>query len=312
MALLNMMHALLGFFAYSLAAIAAPVFGNAMAINGTTSGVERAVNARYILTAFTSTSESNLYVYTSSDATTWSLLAGPTYTPPTGLIRDPSVLYHSDGKYYIAYTTNWSGQNFAIASSTDLTAWTLHATISTSSSVISPINTWAPEWFRDPKDGKIKIIVSLSTGSYGPFLPYVFTANDSTLKSFSTPMVMSGISNSGLGYIDSFPVYLNGQYHLFTKHETSGTKVLEHAVASSITGPYSFVQTGDFAGWGHAEGPCITLLPDGVTYRLVADGFDSGKYIYSDSKDLYTWSAYKNFTGGLSGFIRHGTILKQS
>lgn len=58
--------------------------------------VKRQVNARYIWTAFTSNSESNLYVYTSADATTWTLLAGPTYTPPANLIRDPSVLYHTE------------------------------------------------------------------------------------------------------------------------------------------------------------------------------------------------------------------------
>jgi len=46
-------------------------------------------------------------------------------------------------------------------------------------------------------------------------------------------------------------------------------------------------------------------------YFRIADGFDSGKYIYSDSKDLYTWSAYRNFSSGLNGFIRHGTVLKQ-
>jgi hypothetical protein len=42
------------------------------------------------------------------------------------------------------------------------------------------------------------------------------------------------------------------------------------------------------------------------------DGFDSGKYIYSDSSDLYSWSAYTTVSGGLSGFVRHGTVLKQS
>lgn len=278
--------------------------------NGTTEPLgKRQVNARYVWTAFTSKSESNLYVYTSSDATTWTALAGPTYTPPSGLIRDPSVLYHTDGKYYIAYTTDWTGTNFAIASSTDAKGWSLHATISTKSSVITPVNTWAPEWFKDPKDGKIKIIVSLSTGSYGPFRPYVYTATDSTLRSFSGPVVMAGVPGDGKGYIDTFPVFFNNQYHIFTKSETS-SKLIEHAVASNLTGPYSFVQTGNFAGWGHAEGPCITTLPDG-TFRLFADGFDSGKYIYSDSKDLYTWSAYKTLSGGLSGFIRHGTVLKQ-
>ncbi|KAG7094947.1 hypothetical protein E1B28_005748 [Marasmius oreades] len=271
---------------------------------------KRAVSAPYVFTAFTSVSESNLYVYTSQDGTNFSLLKGPAYTPPSGLIRDPSVILHTDGKYYIAYTTDWTGANFAIASSTNLINWTLLTTISTSSSVANPINTWAPEFFKDPKTGRLNIVVSLSTGSYGPFLPYVYTANDSTLKSWSGPVVMSGISNAGLGYIDTFPVFFNNQYHIFTKAESDGKKTIEHAVASSLTGPYNFVQTGNFAGWGQAEGPCITVLPNGK-FRLYADGFNSGKYIYSDSSDLYTWSTYQTLPSGLSGFVRHGTVLKQ-
>ncbi|KXN83091.1 hypothetical protein AN958_01842 [Leucoagaricus sp. SymC.cos] len=291
--------------------IAAPVANN---ITSTTPALspemfKRAVSAPYVFTAFTSASESNLYVYTSSDGTNFNLLKGPAYTPPTGLIRDPSVILHTDGKYYITYTTDWTGQNFAIASSSNLISWSLVATISTASSVISPVNTWAPEFFKDPRTGKLNIIVSLSTGSYGPFLPYVFVANDSTLKSWSGPVVMSGISNAGLGYIDTFPIFYNNQYHIFTKAESDGQKHVEHAVASSLTGPYSFVQTGDFAGWGQAEGPCVTILPNGK-FRLYADGFNSGKYIYSDSSDLYNWSAYQTLPG-LSGVVRHGTVLKQ-
>lgn len=57
---------------------------------------KRAVASPYIFTAFTSASESNLFVYTSNDGTTWSLLKGPAYTPPSGLIRDPSVILHTE------------------------------------------------------------------------------------------------------------------------------------------------------------------------------------------------------------------------
>lgn len=57
---------------------------------------KRAVSAPYVFTAFTSASESNLYVYTSNDGTTFSLLKGPAYTPPSGLIRDPSVILHTE------------------------------------------------------------------------------------------------------------------------------------------------------------------------------------------------------------------------
>ncbi|KAF5317301.1 hypothetical protein D9611_003599 [Ephemerocybe angulata] len=303
-------------FASAAGALASPLAGKSY--NETTDTApqlsqemfKRAVSAPYVFTAFTSQSKSNLYVYTSSDGTAFSLLKGPAYTPPSGLIRDPSVILHSDGKYYIAYTTNWSGTNFAIATSSDLQNWSLVATVNTKSSSITPVNTWAPEFFKDPKTGQLNIVVSLSTGSYGPFLPYVFTATDSTLKNWSGPVVMSGISNAGLGYIDTFPVYANGVYHIFTKAESNGKKNVEHATAQSLTGPYNFVQTGNFAGWGQAEGPSITQLPNGQ-YRLYADGFSSGKYIYADSSDLYNWSAYKTIPS-LSGTVRHGTVLKQT
>ncbi|SJK98729.1 uncharacterized protein ARMOST_01998 [Armillaria ostoyae] len=271
---------------------------------------KHAVRSAYVFTSFTNPSETDLYVYTSDDGTNFNLLKGPAYTPVTGILRDPSVMRHIDGKYYITYTTSWNGTNFAIASSPDLLTWKLVATIPTASSVITPVNTWAPEFFKDTKTGKLNIVVSLSTALYGPFLPYVFTANDTTLTSWSGPVVMSGISNAGLGYIDSFPVLFKGQYHLFAKAETVGKKHIEHAVAPSLTGPYTFVQTGDFAGWGNVEGGCVTILPNG-THRLYADGYDTGKYIYSDSTDLYNWSAYQILPDGLSGFVRHGTVLRQ-
>ena len=35
----------------------------------------------------------------------------------------------------------------------------------------------------------------------------MYTATDDSLKNWSGPTVMSGISNAGLGYIDTFPVY---------------------------------------------------------------------------------------------------------
>lgn len=55
-----------------------------------------AVSAPYVFTVFTAASDSNMFVYTSNDATTFSLLKGPAYIPPTGLIRDPSLIYHTE------------------------------------------------------------------------------------------------------------------------------------------------------------------------------------------------------------------------
>ncbi|MFJ8635607.1 hypothetical protein [Streptomyces sp. NPDC093568] len=74
---------------------------------------------RYTMTAFTNSSESSMYVYDSPDATGFTLQKGPAYTPPSGLIRDPSIFKHTDGFYYITYTTNWTGNTIGFARSTD-------------------------------------------------------------------------------------------------------------------------------------------------------------------------------------------------
>jgi len=47
------------------------------------------------------------------------------------------------------------------------------------------------------------------------------------------------------------------------KAESNDKKYIEHAVASSLTGLYIFAKTGDFAGWGQTEEPCISILPNG-------------------------------------------------
>src|SRR5687767_11904908 len=80
--------------------------------------------SRYTMTAFTNSSESNMYVYESNDATGYRLLRGPAYTPPSGLIRDPSVIRHTDGLYYVVYTTNWTGNTIGFARSSDRLNWT--------------------------------------------------------------------------------------------------------------------------------------------------------------------------------------------
>ncbi|KIJ24100.1 glycoside hydrolase family 43 protein, partial [Sphaerobolus stellatus SS14] len=57
--------------------------------------------------------------------------------------------------------------------------------------------------------------------------------------------------------------------------------------------------TGNFAGWGQAEGPSVAPRPNGG-FRLWADGFNPGKYIYSDSPDLYKWTAAQTMPDGLA------------
>ena len=85
--------------------------------------------SRYTMTAFTNSSESNMYVYRSADAANFDLAKGPAYTPPTGLIRDPSVMRHADGRYHLVYTTGWTGNTIGFARSDNLTDWTFQRNV---------------------------------------------------------------------------------------------------------------------------------------------------------------------------------------
>jgi hypothetical protein len=163
---------------------------------------------------------------------------------------------------------------------------------------------WAPEWFVE--GGVVRIVANIDTGSQLPdFQPYIFTAMDGTLTSWSGPTVM-GI---GADYIDTFVAKLGATYHAFVKNDM--TRYLEHATAPSLTGPWTFVGKGDWAGWGSGmEGPAIVQLDDG-RYRMFVDPQSgSTPCQYMTSSDLNTWSARASIPGTAGSVVRHGTVIR--
>jgi hypothetical protein len=260
---------------------------------------------RYTMTAFTNSSESNMYVYESPDATGFRLLRGPAFTPPSGLIRDPSVIRHTDGYFYITYTTGWTGDIIGFARSSDRLNWTFLRNYPVPISGLA--RTWAPEWFVDT-DGSVSVIVSASTSTSGnAFRPYKITATNAALSAWSAPVALAGIPAN---YIDTFVVKVGSTYHAFIK--STLTQLVEYATASNLAGPYTVRRTGDWAGWGTepAEGQSLVQLDNGG-WRIYFDGYTVGRYYFSDSYDGFqTWTA-KQALPGLSGFARHFTMLKE-
>jgi hypothetical protein len=259
----------------------------------------------YIFTTFKgdAAADEKLWVYTSTDAVTFTLLSNTGFGGPTGVLRDPSIMKHTDGKYYIAFTIqSWTTTStaFAIASSTDLINWTNVATVN--AGVSGTYYTWAPEWFIE--GSTVKIIVSL--GPQGSdFRPYVFTAQNSALNSWSGAVDM-GI---GTNHIDTFVVKSGSTYHAFVKDEAS--KYVEHATAANLTGPWTWVGTGNWAGWGSGlEGQCVVQMENG-TWRIYPDAYSSGAGLRTaTSSDLNTWTGLSSITISPSGIVRHGTILR--
>ncbi|MDY6811627.1 MAG: arabinofuranosidase [Actinomycetota bacterium] len=286
---------------------------------------------RYTMVAFSNASDRDMDVYQSGDGTNFRVLRKPAYRPPAGLVRDASIIRHSDGWYYITYTTI-DGANIGFARSRDRVHWSpignwpvplccallpgtgdgkgLFGSSGPGSSgsagssdgpSLSPFTTkaWAPEFFVD--GGRVNVILSMSTG--GGFVPYVMTALDPALRLWSPPVPIVGI---GADHIDTTVVKVGTTYHAFTKNETK--KVIEHAVALSLIGPYRFVPPGN---WGRfVEGPAVIRLPNGV-WRMYLDAYKSGRYVYSDSRDgLRTWTSVRTLPR-LSGTVRHIGVIRE-
>jgi hypothetical protein len=269
------------------------------------SGESRAAT-RYVFATFLGdeASKQKLSLYTSKNGLDFTLLSHTGYTGPTGVLRDPSIMKHKDGKYYIAHTLkSWTttSASFAIATSPDLATWTHHTEVP--AQITGVKDTWAPEWFKDT-DGSIHLIVSIDTNDT-QFKSYLYTASDDTLSKWNAPTPL-GI---GPNYIDTFVVKVGAQYHAFTKNET--TKFIEHATAAALRGPWTFVGKGDWAGWGSGlEGPALFQTDDG-RWRMTMDCYGScGIFLQATSTDLNTWSG-PSMVPGLSGVVRHGTVLRE-
>lgn len=262
---------------------------------------------RYVFATFKgdSAESEKLSVYTSADGLNFTLLSNTGYAGPTGVLRDPSVMKHTDGQYYVAYTLqSWTttSSSFAIAKSSDLTHWTFLVEVPAQVSAVK--DTWAPEWFKDT-DGSVHLIISVdTTNTAADFQPYLYSATNDSLTEWSAPQPL-GI---GTNYIDTFVVNVGGTYHAFCKNES--TKYIEHASAAKLLGPWTFKGTGDWMGWGSGkEGPALFQLDNG-DWRMFLDCYSGCGYLYTTSSDLVSWTATATVPSGLSG-VRHGTVLRE-
>jgi hypothetical protein len=281
--------------------------GGAAGVGGTAGA--GGVSYPYIFSTFNDALDGNtsLLIYISKDALNFSLLTDTKYFGASGSLRDPSIMKHSDGKYYVAYTTPPDAgccgpeSSFSLAVSSDLEHWTTLTTVA--SGIADVKNTWAPEFYAD-SDGTINLLVNVSTSAAKSFQTYKYTALDSGLKSWSGPVAI----HIGPNYIDTFIVKIGSTYHAFTKNET--TTYIEHATASNLIGPWTFVGKEDWAGWGaHREGPSLIRRLDG-TWCIFVDGYSpQARMMYSESSDNFaSWTPLKGLPT-IGNSVSHGTVL---
>lgn len=281
-----------------------PMIAAATACVFSAAGSARAAT-RFVFATFKSdaVADEKLFTYDSNDGLNFSLLSSTGYSGPSpGTLRDPSIIKYFDGKYYVVHTNPQGAgccgneDHFSIASSTDLVHWTQLTTVK--GAIPNLAHVWAPEWFVE--GATVNIIANMDTGA-ADFQQYLFTARDTSLTSWSGPVLM-GIAKN---HIDTFLLKVGTTYHAFVKSEA--TRYLEHATADKLTGPWTLIGKDDWAGWGSGmEGPSIVKLDSG-TWRLFIDPQQS-TFFYSDSKDLMTWSKPVPLPG-VAAVVRHGTVI---
>lgn len=249
----------------------------------------------YVLTTFKgdAAADQELWVYSSGNATSFDPLVDTNYRGPTGALRDPSVIRHN-GAYYIAYTVqSWTTQSrqFAIARSTDLRTWSHVATVE--AGVPGVAYTWAPEFLVE--GGTVRVVVSVGGADYR-FTPYVYTASDASLTSWSAPRAL-GIPGN---HIDTFILKPGAwTYNAFVKNET--TKYIEHWTSTNLT---DWTDHGTLFASGH-EGPSLLRQPDG-RFRIFVDRYPTSGMWTATSADLWSWTSLSAVA--CSG-CRHGTVL---
>ncbi|MES1172837.1 MAG: hypothetical protein ABUL62_00820 [Myxococcales bacterium] len=240
---------------------------------------------------------SSLMIYTSNDALNWTLLLDTKFTGPTGFMRDPSIMRHTDGKYYVAFTTPPSlsccgdESKFAVGSSTNLKDWTTVAEVD--SGIANVKNTWAPEWFVD-SDGAVHVIVTIITTS-GDTRAYRYEPTDAAMTKWG-PGKAIGLS----GNIDTQIIKIGSTYHAIIPNR--------HGTASSLDGPWSF-NTEFKAPPQCKEAPSVVHLM-GDSWRWYCDDGGAGHEKSSLTTDLFkTWSALQTLPV-VGNNISHGTVIR--
>lgn len=248
-----------------------------------------------------------LFISTSPDGLIWTPARGSyLYVAATGL-RDPSIVHYA-GRFWIAYTAaNGPADTetaFGIAQSLDLVNWNL--VTSPNPGVSGENRVWAPEWFVD-SDGSIHILMAVSADGGTTFGIYELHPTNSDLTAWSNGTLLTWSSGTPSDPIDPFVVKIGSTYHLFYSHGSS-TQYVEYSTASALTGPYTVVGSGNWAGWSSGlEGESLVQV-NASTWRIYLDAGTGTMYYSESTNNFSSWSA-KTTVNQFFG-MQHPTIIR--
>jgi len=253
-----------------------------------TYSISAALTARQNLTTYTyyypafRNFASGLAVLASNDGATWTVIPS-SYSGYSGLGGNFAVA-KIGSTWWTAHEEPPSFPHGGLASSTDGLNWTRVMDLDFDGSPVG-----APSWFVDPADSSVHLLFFTGSGSSA-----VIKEAHPTNAGFTTWSSTTALSGIATGSFDPFIVKLSGTYYCWYKNEVS--KYIEYATASALTGPYTVIKSGDWAGWGKAEEISLVQI-SGAHWRAYFGTLNAAAdtvfpMSYSDSFDSWaTWSA---------------------
>ncbi len=232
----------------------------------------------------------------------------------TGGVRDPHILRGADGKTFYMVVTDmvsangWnSNRAMVLLKSTDLINW--------SSSIInmqkrfagndSLLRVWAPQTIYDPKAKKYMIYWSMKHGKGADIIYYAYA--NAAFTDFETEPKQLFFSPTNGSCIDGDIVLKDGKYHLFFKTEGEGAGI-KIAVSDKLTEGYVLQDKYVQQTKDPVEGAGVFKLNNGEGYILMYDVYTKGKYQFTKTKDLKTFTVIDEEVN-MNFHPRHGTVM---
>ncbi|HLP35752.1 family 43 glycosylhydrolase [Lacibacter sp.] len=232
----------------------------------------------------------------------------------TGGVRDPHILRGADGKTFYMVVTDMVSSNgwnsnraMVLLKSTDLINW--------SSSIInmqkrfagndSLLRVWAPQTIYDPKAKKYMIYWSMKHGKGADIIYYAY-ANAAFTDLETEPKQLFFSATNG-SCIDGDIVFKDGKYHLFFKTEGEGAGI-KIAASDKLTEGYVLQDKYVQQTKDPVEGAGVFKLNNGEGYILMYDVYTKGKYQFTKTKDLKTFTVIDEEVN-MNFHPRHGTVM---
>jgi arabinoxylan arabinofuranohydrolase len=233
----------------------------------------------------------------------------------TGGVRDPHILRGADGKTFYMVATDmhvavkgW-GPNLAMVlmKSRDLINWTSQSVnIPKAFPELAAVNrVWAPQTIYDPQEKKYMIYWAMRFGNTPDKLYYAYANSDFTGLETAPKQLFFSPDNAAC--IDADIILKDGKYHLFFKTEDRSPGI-KKAVSDHLTEGYVMYDKYLQQTTAAVEGSGTFKINNSDNYILMYDMYMSGKYQFTQSKDLLNFQVIDNDIS-MDFHPRHGTVM---